>query len=397
MSARRLLGQGVALAALLLLAAHAAAAPAGPPAPFAPPGLSEAEEKVSTDLLALADDRFLLPNQSRGEVVAALARSGHYARAGQRHRAVGTPAVDLVEVYVRTDPGTGSAALRPFLHRVSAEDAAAGLVAGWVAPGRVIGLASVPSVREVRPVVRPRVRTGSVTSAGDTLLRAAELREATGLSGAGIRVGVISDGVDHWRSAQATGDLPASLTVLRNEVGGDEGTAMLEIVHDIAPNASLVFHDCGWNVLEFNQAIDALADAGCRVIVDDIGWTDEPFFEDGVVAAHAADAVSRRGVVYVSAAGNDARLHYQGLFRADGAEVDGRTGTTSRPARPPPPTGSTSTCRPGTRSRRSSSGPSRSGPPPPTTTSRSTTRRTARSRWRSAPGSRTGTTTPSRS
>ena len=115
------------------------------------------------------------------------------------------------------------------------------------------------------------------------------------------------------------------MTVLRNEVGGDEGTAMLEIVHDIAPNASLSFHDCGWNVLEFNQAIDALADAGCRVIVDDIGWTDEPFFEDGVVAARAADAVSRRGVVYVSAAGNDARLHYQGLFRPDGAEVDGRS------------------------------------------------------------------------
>ena len=208
MIVRRLLGQGVALAALLLLAVHAAAAPADPPVPFTPPGLSEAEEKVSTDLLALADDRFLLPNQSRGEVVAALARSGHYARAGQRHRAVGTPAVDLVEVYVRTDPGVGSAALRPFLHRVSDEDAAAGLVAGWVAPGRVLDLAGVPSVREVRPVVRPRVRTGSVTSAGDTLLRAAELRNATGLSGAGIRIGVISDGVDHLRSAQATGDLP---------------------------------------------------------------------------------------------------------------------------------------------------------------------------------------------
>jgi PKD repeat protein len=292
----------------------------GGPVPFAPPGigLTEAHGKVSTDLLGLADDRFLLPNQSRANLVAALARSGSFAKAGQRSRAVGTPPVDLVEVYVRTDPGTGAAALRPYLHRVSDEDATAGLVAGWVAPGRVLDLARVPSVREVRPVLRPRVRTGSVASTGDVLLRAAELRAATGLSGAGIRVGVISDGVDHWRSAQATGDLPPGLTVLRNDVGGDEGTAMLEIVHDIAPNASLFFHDCGWNVLEFNRAIDALADAGCRVIVDDIGWTDEPFFEDGVVAAHAADAVSRRGVVYVSAAGNDAGLHYQGLYRDDG-------------------------------------------------------------------------------
>ena len=52
--------------------------------------------------------------------------------------------------------------------------------------------------------------------------------------------------------------------------------------------------------------------------MDDIGWTDEPFFEDGVVAAHVADAVSRRGLVYVSAAGNDAGLHYQGDFSDDG-------------------------------------------------------------------------------
>jgi PKD repeat protein len=320
MISRPLLGLGTAIAVLLLLAVHAAAAPAVPSVPFVPPGLSEAEGKVSTDLLALADDRFLLPNQSRGEVVGALARGGYYIRAGQVHRATGAPPVDLVEVYVRTDPGTGTAALRPYLHRVSAEDRAAGLVAGWVTPDRILPLAEVPSVREVRTVIQPRVRTGSVTSAGDTLLRAAELRDATGLSGAGIRVGVISDGVDSRKSAQATGDLPpdnAGLTVLRNEVGGDEGTAMLEIVHDIAPNASLVFHDCGWNVLEFNQAIDALADAGCRVIVDDIGWTDEPFFEDGVIATHVAEAVSERGVVYVSAAGNDAGLHYQGLFRDD--------------------------------------------------------------------------------
>ena len=202
MTARGLLGCGAALAVLLLLAVNAAAAPADRPVPFAPPGLSEAEEKVSTDLLALANDRFLLPNQSHGEVVGALARSGYFVKAGQAHRALGTPSVDLVEVYVRTDPGTGAAALRPYVHRVSAEDAAAGLVAGWVAPDRILKLAEVPSVREVRPVIQPRVRTGSVTSAGDVLLRAAELRNATGLSGAGIKVGVISDGVDH-RSLRA--------------------------------------------------------------------------------------------------------------------------------------------------------------------------------------------------
>ncbi len=320
----------IVLLLLTLIAAPGAAASSGAatqtigPVAFVPPAaaLSESQGgKVSTELLGLVDDRFLLPNQSRGDAVSALARSGLYAAAGQHSRAVDTPSVDLVEVYIRTDPGTRAASLTQYVNRISDEDASAGLIAAWVAPGRILDIARIPSVREIRPVLHPLVRTGSVTSAGDVLLRAAELRNATGLSGAGIKVGVISNGVDHRSSAQATGDLPtdpANLTVLRNDVGGDEGTAMLEIVHDIAPDASLVFHDCGWNVLEFNRAIDALADAGCRVIVDDIGWPDEPFFEDGLVAAHVAEMVSSRGVVYVSAAGNDAGLHYQGVFRDDG-------------------------------------------------------------------------------
>lgn len=303
-----------------VLAVPVSAAPADAPARYVSPAtaLPDAYGKVSSDLLGLVDDRFLLPNQSRAAVVAGLEQSGHYVRGGQPLRALETAPTDLVEVYVRTEPGTGASAFESEVHRVSGEDTSAGIVAAWVVPDRILEIANTPTVREIRPVLRPLVRTGSVTSAGDILQRTAQLRAETGLSGAGVRVGVISDGVDHWKSALATGDLPASLRVLRNSVGGDEGTAMLEIVHDIAPNASLLFHDCGWDVLEFNRAVDALADAGCRVIIDDIGWGDEPFFEDGVVAAHVANVVRERGVVHVSAAGNDGDVHYQGRFRDDG-------------------------------------------------------------------------------
>ena len=132
----------LALFLLALLAAPAVGAPsnggAHPDSPvrFVPPAaaLSGAQGKISTDLLGLVDDRFLPPNQSHGDVVAALARSGRFAKAGQRHRAVDTPSVDLVEVYIRTEPGTGAAAVRSFVDRVSAEDASAGIVAAWVAP-----------------------------------------------------------------------------------------------------------------------------------------------------------------------------------------------------------------------------------------------------------------------
>jgi hypothetical protein len=49
------------------------------------------------------------------------------------------------------------------------------------------------------------------------------------------------------------------------------------------------------------------------VIVDDVGFFDEPFFQDGMVA-QAVRTVVQAGVTYVSAAGNDALTHYQGTF-----------------------------------------------------------------------------------
>ena len=56
-------------------------------------------------------------------------------------------------------------------------------------------------------------------------------RAARKLSGVGITVGVLSDGVDSLPASIASGDLPADVRVLAPGYG-DEGTAMLEIVHD---------------------------------------------------------------------------------------------------------------------------------------------------------------------
>jgi len=91
--------------------------------------------------------------------------------------------------------------------------------------------------------------------------------------GAGIKVGIISDSADNRADAQATGDLPADgagLTVLHDVEDDDEGTAMLEIVHDMVPNGKLFFHDAGSNVIAFNSAIDARVSAGCHIRCDDI-------------------------------------------------------------------------------------------------------------------------------
>ena len=156
---------------------------------------------------------------------------------------------------------------------------------------------------------------GSRMTVGDTILKTDNLRNLTGADGTGISIGVISDGVTHIADAQASGDLPATVTVLSNARKGDEGTAMLEIIHDIAPNASLFFHDFGGNEDGFIVAIDALVASGVQIIVDDVGWQSDPFYQDGVVATHIRELLKQYPyLIYLSSAGNSGNLHYQGEF-----------------------------------------------------------------------------------
>ena len=98
-------------------------------------------------------------------------------------------------------------------------------------------------VRAIRSVDRAVTRVGSVTTQGDAASRADVLR-TQGVNGGGVTVGVISDGIDSLLEAQATNDLPD--VVVPNDArcqrgAGDEGTALLEIVHDVAPGAKLLF------------------------------------------------------------------------------------------------------------------------------------------------------------
>ena len=194
-----------------------------------------------------------------------------------------------------------------------------GILQGWLPFDRIEPLAREGAVRRIRPPDYGTRRTGSVTSEGDAILRANLVRSLLGVDGSGVRVGVISDGVEHLAQAQATGDLPVSVTVGAGGQG-DEGTAMLEIIHDLAPGAILGFHGIS-SSLDFLNALNFLANVfRAQVIVDDIGFFTEPYFEDGPVA-QAVKRLVDQGVIYVSAAGNDATNHYQGFFTPGGPVI----------------------------------------------------------------------------
>jgi hypothetical protein len=220
-------------------------------------------------------------------------------------------------------------------------------VGGWLPVAQLAAAAASAEVHSLRAVMS-RTRTGAVTSQGDFVQRSAALRASDSLTGAGVTVGVLSDSYDCYAVYAAagsgvpvsgyagyayngflataatdisTGDLPASVDVLAEadclDYGaplqppfGDEGRAMLQIVHDVAPGSSLAFYTAEQSEADFATGIGKLASAGAKVIADDVGYFDEPFFQDGIVA-QAIDAVEAGGVAYFSAAGNDGNASYE--------------------------------------------------------------------------------------
>ena len=181
---------------------------------------------------------------------------------------------------------------------------------------------------------------GSVTTEGDATHLAARARGVFGVNGSGLKIGVLSDSANATgaaTAAQKTGDLPATcpgpggpcLTILQDGLGfneTDEGTAMLEIVYDMAPGASLYFATADASEAGFASNILALKAAGCNIIVDDVFYFDEPVFQDGAVA-QAVNTVTAAGALYFSSAGNEGNIDAgtAGYFEGDFNDIGSPT------------------------------------------------------------------------
>ena len=166
-------------------------------------------------------------------------------------------------------------------------------------------LAGRQDVRFIRAAAMPVTKVGRILSEGDVTHRAGQARTNYTVAGAGVKIGVISDSVDFLGGSQASGDVGA-VTVLPGQSGvpgSGEGTAMLEIVADLAPKAELFFATGGGGLANFAQNILDLRAAGCDIIVDDIGYLTEAPFQDDVLA-QAVNTVTADGALFFSAAGN---------------------------------------------------------------------------------------------
>jgi subtilisin-like proprotein convertase family protein len=144
-----------------------------------------------------------------------------------------------------------------------------------------------------------------VVSEGDKAHAADLARTRSRVKGTGVKLCALSDGVDSLAASQAAGELPA-VDVLPGEAGdGDEGTAMLEILHDVAPKAELGFATAFTSDASFADNIRALRfQRACDVIVDDVIYFNEHPFQDGPIA-QAVNAVTAGGALFFSSAGNE--------------------------------------------------------------------------------------------
>ena len=203
-------------------------------------------------------------------------------------------------------------------------------------------IANRPDVRTVGPreeattnrlelppeVLREKLKNlpqpGAATNAGSATWEGVAAHKANaahsaGRTGTGTMVCVLSDGVNSLAARQATGDLPATVTVLPGQAGsGDEGTAMLEIVHDMAPGASLGYATAFTSVASFATNIVNLQAAGCNIIVDDVTYFNEGAFQDGPIA-QAVNQVTAAGALYFSSAANSGNKNdnQSGTFEGD--------------------------------------------------------------------------------
>jgi len=311
----------------------AAVAPASASAAAGPPGDGALSPRLAE--LARPQVRTAPPAEQARALSLAAQGPGSLARRGNRV---------LVEVHFGHGAAAGVEDLRQAGAAVVNVSQRYQTVTVAAKPSELQALNGVPGVTGASEVLTPiaysTCPSGAVVSEGVQQLRAGEAtgeaRQAFGVDGSGVTVGILSDSYNRATEAAdgsgpvattasqdvSSGDLPgvgnscpgqsAPVGVLDDSSteGEDEGRAMSQIVHDVAPGAGLAFATAFNGETAFAQNIERLAKpvgeggAGAQVIADDVAYFEEPFFQDGPVSVAVSNVVGG-GASYFSAAGND--------------------------------------------------------------------------------------------
>ena len=212
------------------------------------------------------------------------------------------------------------------------------LVEGFLPLSAVHTAARISGIHSLHAQQRP-AKHAALPPKQAAVLEKADIANAHGFDGTGIHIAALSDSfdkclaptptatgcTDHAADDIKSGALPAEgVFVLQDETpdsitangpATDEGRAMLQLVHDIAPASHLGFASGFNGELQFAENIIGLrSEFHADVIVDDVSYSDEPIYSDGILA-QAVDLVSQAGAAYFSSAGNNGLEAYEDTYR----------------------------------------------------------------------------------
>src|SRR5262245_4963685 len=274
-----------------------------------------------------------------------------------------------IQVYILMSPVSAErlAQLTAVGVTIEIADADRRRVQARVPASRLNIVAALPFVDFIRLPAYARHLAGTVMTEGDKILHTDAVRSQLSLDGTGVRVGVLSDGLKGVFASNcdtcggaaggpiASGDLPDAVGVRSGAVlvsssggitgrsfqanndleglpngacgfagAGAEGTALLEIVHDLAPGAQLSFANADTD-LAFNQAVNFLASTN-DIVVDDLGFYGDAYDGTSGVSSNTPAALNNPDYpirTYVTSVGNAADEHYFGSYVDSGVDTVG--------------------------------------------------------------------------
>jgi MYXO-CTERM domain-containing protein len=199
--------------------------------------------------------------------------------------------------------------------RVAVESARDHRIQGWVGIESLPQLAASPEVRALTAARPPRslVTTEGLVAVNANTVHAADIK------GQGVRIGVVDIGFQGYQALLGT-ELPATVTTRSfypgNDItGGGEthGTGVAEILHDMAPSASLYFVNIDGEAT-FMDAVDWLASQQVDVISTSIGSEQWEGSDGTGPTSTKASAARDAGIMFFAAAGNGGDAHYRATF-----------------------------------------------------------------------------------
>ena len=187
----------------------------------------------------------------------------------------------------------------------------------WIPVG---ALDTIAAQDDVQYISRPAEAITMATTEGLAVINGPAWH-AAGFRGAGVKVAIIDGGFQGYPGLRGT-ELPATVTA-KNFVDGESdaqvngttvhGTACAEIVHDIAPNATLYLVKVGTDI-DLQEAVDWVKTQGVNIISTSLGWYNVTPGDGTGFFANLVQSARTAGIFWTTAASNDREAHWGGAY-----------------------------------------------------------------------------------